>query len=52
MSLYKNSKGWDSESFWVGEYMKIWEEGIEIMCAFPVPCPMHLFHLTNLELYL
>ena len=50
--LYKNSKAWDSESFWVREHTEIWEEGTEIMCAFLVPCPIHLFHLTNLELYL
>ena len=25
-------------------------EGMEVLCLFPIPCPMHFFHKENVSL--
>ena len=53
----KTQKGWDLESFLVGEHVKILEEwhageGMEAPCPFPHTFPVHLFHVAVPEFYL
>lgn len=53
----KTPKCWASESFQVGEHIKVWErsmppEGKEALHTSPMPCPMHLFHQAVAELLL
>ena len=46
-SLHKTPKGQGSELFHIGEHTEIGErgtpgEGMEALCPFPIPCPVHL----------
>ena len=47
----KNPKGWDWEGFWVSEHVKVmgdWplDEDSEVLCSFPILCPLRLIHLV------
>ena len=47
----KTQKAQGSESFCFGECTEIWGEwslSKEVPCPFPMPCPLHLFHLALL----
>lgn len=56
-SLHKNVKVQGSESFWAGKHMVVlgkWRaqrEHGKVRAPSPIPCPMHLYHLTASELY-
>lgn len=56
MKPHKTPKGLGLESFWVGKHVEIrgrrctWR-GHGGSVPFPMPCPVHLFHLAVPELY-
>ena len=52
----QSPKGWSSESFWVGEHVKMWgdwcSQTVWKLCSLlHTPSPLHFFHLVVSEPY-
>ena len=51
MNLHENLEGVDLENFQVAEHV-CWESGMPRGGPFPMPGPVHVFHLVFPELHL